>query len=172
MMRPTLRSVSLGAVLLLGGGGIAASPAHAQDKLAPQQPPAAQPQTKDAQDQSTDLAKPASSKAPDALDLYFDTNSSKIRPQDLALLDKASRLYAEGKPIVMVVAGSADLVGSPALNLKLSQARADGVVRGLVERGIPVERFQILAKGVSELPVQTAANVVEPRNRRVEITWR
>lgn len=168
MMRPTLRPALLGAILLLGGAAVGT--AHAQDRLALQQPAAAEPQAKDAQ--STDPAKAASSKAPDALDLYFETNSSRIRPQDLALLDKASRLYAEGKPIVMVVAGSADLVGPPALNLKLSQARADGVVRGLVERGIPIERFQILAKGVSELPVHTAANVVEPRNRRVEITWR
>jgi outer membrane protein OmpA-like peptidoglycan-associated protein len=154
-MQQTIRHFMLGASVLLGGA-LASTAAIAQDKLALQQAPPAQ----------------ASAKAPDALDLYFDSNSSKIRPQDVALLDKASRLYSEGKPIVMVVAGSADQVGSPALNLKLSQARADNVVRGLVERGIPVERFQVLAKGVSELPVTTAANVVEPRNRRVEITWR
>ena len=114
----------------------------------------------------------ANTKAPDALDLYFANGSAAIRPEDIKLLDKASRLYSEGKPIVMVVSGSADQVGSPAYNLKLSQARADAVVHGLVERGIPAERFQILAKGVSELPVPTAANTVEPRNRRVEITWR
>ena len=148
MMQQTMRHVMLGAIILLGSGLTSAN-AIAQD----------------------DPSK-AAAKAPDALDLYFDTNSSAIRPQDLALLDKASRLYAEGKPIVMVVSGSADQVGSPGSNLRLSQRRADNVVRGLVERGIPVERFQVLAKGVSELPVQTAANVVEPRNRRVEITWR
>ena len=115
---------------------------------------------------------PTAGKAPDALDLYFDTGSATIRPQDMKLLDQASRLYSEGKPIVMIVSGSADLVGPPGLNLQLSQARADNVVRGLVERGIPVERFQVLAKGVSDLPVATGTDVVEPRNRRVEITWR
>ena len=112
-----------------------------------------------------------SAKAPDALDLYFDNGSSTIRSEDLKLLDKASRLYTEGKPVVMIVAGSTDLVGSPAGNLRLSQARADNVVRGLVERGIPVERFQVLAKGVSDLPIPGSATA-EPRNRRVEITWR
>ena len=114
----------------------------------------------------------APSKAPDALDLYFDNGSSTIRSEDLKLLDKASRLYAEGKPIVMIVAGSTDLVGSPSGNLRLSQARADNVVRGLVARGIPVERFQVLAKGVSDPPVPGSANIAEPRDRRVEITWR
>ncbi len=155
MMQQTMRHLMLCTTLLLGSG-LASAAAIAQDKPAVQQAPAAQ----------------APAKAPDALDLYFDSNSSKVRPQDLALLDKASRLYSEGKPIVMVVAGSADQAGSPELNLRLSQARADNVVRGLVERGIPVERFQVLAKGVSELPVETAGHTVEPRNRRVEITWR
>lgn len=151
MMQQTMRHIMLSAIILLGSGLTSAAAI--------------------AQDNPSGAAK-SSAKAPDALDLYFDTNSSAIRPQDLALLDKASRLYAEGKPIVMVVSGSADQVGSPGSNLRLSQRRADNVVRGLVARGIPVERFQVLAKGVSELPVQTAVNVVEPRNRRVEITWR
>ena len=114
----------------------------------------------------------SSPKAPDALDLYFDTGSASIRPQDMKLLDKASRLYTEGKPVVMIVSGSTDLAGSPGRNLQLSQARADNVVHGLVARGIPVERFEILAKGVSDLPVQTEGDPVQPLNRRVEITWR
>ena len=141
------------AILLLGAG---ASYAAAQDK------PGA----------SATAPAAGSAKAPDALDLYFDTGSSKIRQEDLKLLDKASRLYNEGKPVVMIVAGSADLLGSASANLRLSQTRADNVVRGLVARGIPVERFQVLAKGVTDPPVSTAADASEPRNRRVEITWR
>ena len=152
MTRRLLPRITLG-MLVLGG---AAMHAAAQDKSAP---PSATPG-----------AVPA--KAPDALDLYFDTGSSKIRQEDLKLLDKASRLYTEGKPVVMIVAGSTDLLGSPSANLRLSQTRADNVVRGLVARGIPVERFQVLAKGVTDPPVSTAADVAEPRNRRVEITWR
>ncbi len=123
-----------------------------------------------ARDAATPGAAPA--KAPDALDLYFDSGSSRIRPQDIKLLDKASRLYTEGKPVVMIVAGSTDLLGSPSANLRLSQTRADNVVRGLVARGIPVERFQVLAKGVTDPPVATATDASEPRDRRVEITWR
>ena len=72
----------------------------------------------------------------------------------------------------MIVAGSSDTTGTPAQNLQLSQARANAVARGMAARGIPAERTQILAKGVTALPVPTGPGVAEPQNRRVEITWR
>jgi outer membrane protein OmpA-like peptidoglycan-associated protein len=71
-----------------------------------------------------------------------------------------------------VVTGSTDAVGTAAGNLRLSQQRAGAVLRGLVARGIPTERFQILAKGVTEPPVPTTSGAAEPRNRRAELTWR
>jgi outer membrane protein OmpA-like peptidoglycan-associated protein len=114
----------------------------------------------------------APSAAPSSLVFYFDAGSAKVRPKDLALFDQASRLYRDGKPLVMVVTGSTDSVGTAAGNLRLSQQRAGAVLRGLVARGIPTERFQILAKGATEPPVPTAPGAAEPRNRRAELTWR
>jgi OOP family OmpA-OmpF porin len=110
--------------------------------------------------------------APRALVLYFDSGSATVRPADTALLDQAARLYRDGKPLVMIVTGTADLVGNPELNLTLSQARADAVEHGLVARGIPAGRFQVLAKGETDPSVPTPPGVAEARNRRVEITWR
>ena len=114
----------------------------------------------------------APAKAPDSLVLYFDSGSAAVSKEGQATLDQASRLYRDGKPIVMVVSGGADAVGSPAANLRLSQQRADAVLRGLIARGIPAERFQVLAKGETEPAVPATKGVAEPRNRRVEITWR
>ncbi|MGH6836346.1 MAG: OmpA family protein [Methylocella sp.] len=114
----------------------------------------------------------APSAAPSSLVFYFESGSAKVRPQDVALLDQASRLYRDGKPLVMVVTGSTDAVGTPGSNLRLSQQRADAVLRGLVARGIPIERFQILAKGETEPPVPTSPGAAEPGNRRAELTWR
>ena len=71
----------------------------------------------------------------------------------------------------MIITGSADRSGSPARNLKLSQERANAVFQGLLDRGIPADRFQILAKGETELPVPTAQGKVERENRRVVISW-
>jgi outer membrane protein OmpA-like peptidoglycan-associated protein len=72
----------------------------------------------------------------------------------------------------MIVSGSTDATGSPGLNLRLSQRRADNVLQGLVARGIPIERFQVMAKGETDPVVQTKPGLAEERNRRVEITWR
>jgi OOP family OmpA-OmpF porin len=108
----------------------------------------------------------------DSVTLYFSTASSTIRPEDNALLDQAARLYRDGQPLVMIISGEADLVGSAETNLIISQNRAMAVVHALVARGIPAERFQILAKGASAPSVPQAQGVPEQGNRRVEIRWR
>jgi outer membrane protein OmpA-like peptidoglycan-associated protein len=98
--------------------------------------------------------------------------STTIRNDDKAVLDHASRAFNEGKPIVMILTGTADRTGDAAVNLELSRLRASAVLRGLIARGIPADRFQVLAKGETELPVPTNPGVAEAQNRRVEITWR
>lgn len=109
---------------------------------------------------------------PMPLVVYFKSGSAAVRPQDEAVLDRASRAYNEGHPIVMSLSGGSDKAGSPGGNLLLSQQRANAVLRGLVARGIPVERFQLVAKGQTDPVVDTSAGVAEERNRRVEISWR
>jgi len=119
---------------------------------------------------------PASSKpqsaGPAPLVIHFGVGSSTILPKDREVLDQASRAFNEGKPQVMIVTGCADRVGAPARNLSLSQRRATAVLKALLDHGLPVDRFQVLAKGETELAVPTEEGISEPENRRVEITWR
>ena len=118
-------------------------------------------------------AQPAApAKGPEPLVVYFNNGSAAVRPQDEAVLDQASRAYNAGHPIVMSLSGSSDRTGSAGRNLLLSQQRTNAVLNGLVQRGIPVSRFQLLAKGETDLTVPTADGVAELHNRRVEITWR
>jgi outer membrane protein OmpA-like peptidoglycan-associated protein len=121
-------------------------------------------------------ATPESSKpesgGPAPLVVHFGSGSSTIPPEEREVLDQASRAFNAGKPQVMIVAGGADRVGSPAKNLSLSQRRAAAVLKALVDRGLPVDRFQVLAKGETELAVPTEDSIAEAENRRVEITWR
>ena len=112
------------------------------------------------------------STAPDSLVLYFNSGSASVRPDDEKLLDQASRLYRDGKPLVMIVSGATDSTGNPVANLRLSQVRANNVVQGLVARGIPAERFQVLAKGETAPAVAAGDGVAEQGNRRAEITWK
>lgn len=104
--------------------------------------------------------------------VYFGSGSAAVRAKDEAVLDRASRAFNEGHPVVMSINGSSDKVGSPGSNLLLSQQRASSVLRALVARGIPVDRFQLVAKGETEPAVSTPDGGAEERNRRVEISWR
>lgn len=108
----------------------------------------------------------------DSLTVYFESGSARVGDDQEDTLDQAARLFRDGSPIVMVVAGGADTVGSPGSNLDLSVARAQAVVDGLVARGIPADRLQLLGRGNSELAVETPVGVDSRENRRVEITWR
>jgi outer membrane protein OmpA-like peptidoglycan-associated protein len=120
----------------------------------------------------TDAPKAEAAAAPAPLVVYFDLGSTAIRNEDKAVLDHASRAFNEGKPIVMILTGTADRTGDAAVDLEISQLRAAAVLKGLIARGIPADRFQVLAKGETELPVPTNPGVAEVQNRRVEITWR
>ena len=110
--------------------------------------------------------------ASDKLTILFSPGSAALNGDGTATLDKASRLYRAGNPIVMIVSGSTDATGSPQGNLTLSERRARAVLTGLVDRGIPVQRLQLLAAGTTEPAVKTAPGQAESENRRVDITWR
>src|ERR1700730_16360015 len=87
---------------------------------------------------SQESAPPAAlSAAPSSLVCYFAAGSTRLLPKDVVLSDQASRLYRDGKPLVMVETGSTDAVGTAARNLQLSQQRAGSVLRGVVAGGIP-----------------------------------
>lgn len=113
----------------------------------------------------------ASAGAPAPLVVLFDSGSTTLHRADEAVLDKASRAYNEGKPIVMILTGSSDSVGGARVNLALSERRAAAVLKGLLDRGIPADRFQVLAKGETEPRVPAKPGLAEAQNRRVEISW-
>jgi outer membrane protein OmpA-like peptidoglycan-associated protein len=110
--------------------------------------------------------------APTSLSVYFSSGSFALATKDQATLDEASRIFNDGKPIVMIIKGMADSTGAAGPNLLLSQKRADMVFQGLVERGLPPSRFQILAAGASESLTGKAPAGADPSLRKVEITWR
>lgn len=161
-MPPSIRSCLLGALVL--AAPLAAATAQPAD---PQPSPATAPVTAPVPGGAGQGAEPVGK-----LVLLFDVGATALNAQNQAILDQASRLYRDGQPIIMIVSGSTDAVGRPADNLLLSQRRATAVVRGMLARGIPAERTQILAKGETNPAVPAQRGVAEPQNRRVEITWR
>lgn len=106
------------------------------------------------------------------LSIRFPTGAASVPADGTSTLDEAARLFRAGNPIVMIVTGGADTVGDPQMNLALSVARAQSVADGLVARGIPADRLQVLGRGTTELPVDTDTGTAEEANRVVEISWR
>jgi outer membrane protein OmpA-like peptidoglycan-associated protein len=79
--------------------------------------------------------------------VQFRTGETGLRDNDRALVAKLGALVA-GLPDMRVrVSGFADSRGDDALNLTLSQERADGVALELQKAGVPKERLVVEALG-------------------------
>lgn len=97
--------------------------------------------------------------------LWFDENSAKKTEknnEELARIVKTSNDSAHKK---IIIRGFTDGQGGRKFNLRLSQARADMVMKELLAAGIPAERIKTVV-GMGEAP---HTKDVQPDNRRVEV---
>lgn len=102
------------------------------------------------------------------LEVYFDTNSDKIKPESYPDLDRVVTFMNDTVPSAQgVVEGHTDSVGNDDYNLKLSQRRADAVRKYLVDKGVAGSR--LTAKGLGETQPVADNGTAEGRaqNRRV-----
>lgn len=103
--------------------------------------------------------------------VYFKTGSAKLQPRSFALLDNvASVMNAHPEIPLIRVEGHSDKTGSLKFNMRLSQRRAETVVRYLVGRG-KVSRDRLIAEGFGptrpiDPDAKTRAELAQ--NRRVE----
>ena len=109
---------------------------------------------------------------PAAFVLYFVTGSDELTPASKAELQKVLAALKQRPSPEVVAIGHTDTVGEMASNDRLSAQRAERMKAYLIEIGIPAERIKTAGRGSRELLVQTARNVDEPRNRRVEVNVR
>ena len=111
---------------------------------------------------------PPAAPLPQAYTVYFDTGQSTLSPDATATVSQAAAAFKQGGTAVGV-RGHADTVGNAEFNLQLSRQRAAAVKDALQRNGVPGSA--ILSGGVGEqnLPVPTAQNVPDRRNRSVDI---
>jgi outer membrane protein OmpA-like peptidoglycan-associated protein len=102
--------------------------------------------------------------------IFFDTNKTTIKKQSFPLLAEIAQVLADNPDILRVeVAGHTDSVGNDKTNLKLSQGRAESVVKRLSTLG-KIDAARLLPVGYGETqPIETnATEVGRGNNRRVE----
>jgi OOP family OmpA-OmpF porin len=102
--------------------------------------------------------------------INFKPGSTKISAEDLARLDQVVEKAKVTTGYIIEVKGYADSTGDAKMNTELSQARAEGVINYLVQRGLPIRH--ITAPGVFGETNQAASNETatgRAENRRVEI---
>jgi len=108
----------------------------------------------------------------DVASVTFGSGSSAIgaaEARKLADLGRVMQELLDANPAeVFLIEGHTDATGKTALNLALSDRRAESVALALTEFfEIPPENMVIQGYGETELLIDTEAN--EPRNRRVEV---
>jgi OOP family OmpA-OmpF porin len=102
--------------------------------------------------------------------IYFDTGKSDVKPESDAALKEIARLLSQEAKLKLYVVGHTDSVGQLDANMKLSQARAEAVVKVLTTRhGVAAARLKAAGAGPIAPVASNATEEGRASNRRVEL---
>ena len=101
-------------------------------------------------------------------DVLFATGKADLNAQSKEILDELIVTMQENPTLIIEMGSHTDDVGSDAMNLTLSQKRAESCVNYMVEGGIRADR--LIARGYGEaVPVaDNASEEGRSKNRRTE----
>jgi len=102
--------------------------------------------------------------------IHFDFNEATVKPESEPTLKEIAKLLKQEPNLKLYVVGHTDNVGEITYNMKLSLARAEAVVKALVEK-YGVAQNQLKPYGVGPLAPVSSNETEEGRalNRRVEL---
>lgn len=102
--------------------------------------------------------------------IYFDTGKSELKAESEPALDEIAKLLNENPALRVYIVGHTDMVADLALNMKLSQARAQSVVNALVAKhGIAGARLIPFGAGPYAPVASNKTEEGRAKNRRVEL---
>jgi outer membrane protein OmpA-like peptidoglycan-associated protein len=102
--------------------------------------------------------------------IYFDFNKADVKPESEPALKEITKLLQQDPKLKIYVVGHTDNVGGLDYNMKLSQQRAEAVVKELVSK-YKIAPDRLKAGGAGPL-APVASNDTEEgkaKNRRVEL---
>ncbi|MCL0061253.1 OmpA family protein [Thermodesulfovibrionales bacterium] len=105
--------------------------------------------------------------------IHFDFGKADVKPESDPVLKEIASLLQQNPNLKLHVVGHTDNVGDLTYNMKLSQGRADAVVKEIISKyGIDANRLK--AHGVGPLSPMASNKTEEGRakNRRVELVER
>lgn len=102
--------------------------------------------------------------------IYFDFNKADVKPESEPALKEITKLLQQDAKLKLYVVGHTDNVGGLDYNMKLSQQRAEAVVKELVSK-YKIAPDRLKAGGVGPLAPVTSNDTEEgkAKNRRVEL---
>jgi OmpA-OmpF porin, OOP family len=102
--------------------------------------------------------------------IYFDTGKSDIKAESAPALKEIARMIQSNASMKLYVVGHTDNAGTFDSNIKLSNSRADAVVKALVtEYSIAPSRLQPFGAGPTAPVASNQTEEGRAKNRRVEL---
>ncbi len=108
----------------------------------------------------------------DMINVYFDTDKSKIKDESKPAIDHICRLMSAFPTIEIDLRGHTDSTGDISHNTKLSLARANAVKSELVKCGISASRIECYGFGPSQPIATNETDAGRQKNRRTEFKIR
>ena len=101
--------------------------------------------------------------------VQFATGKAEILPASFSLLDDVAKVFNENGQIEVVqIEGHTDSTGTAAVNRKLSQQRAESVMKYLADKGVAKKRMVAKGFGPDKPIADNNDDAGREQNRRVE----
>jgi outer membrane protein OmpA-like peptidoglycan-associated protein len=101
--------------------------------------------------------------------IQFSTGSAEILAVSFSLMDEIAKVFSENPQIELVeIDGHTDSTGTAAINRKLSQQRAESVMKYLEKKGIAASRMSAKGFGPDKPIADNGTDEGKEKNRRVE----
>ena len=104
--------------------------------------------------------------------LYFQSGTTELTEESQRQISEIMGAIEARKSKDVTIVGHTDRVGTREANFKLGLERADSIKDLLVSKGVDPSWIEVASHGEDNPLVKTEDEVVEPRNRRIEITVR
>jgi len=102
--------------------------------------------------------------------VLFDFDSAEIKSEANPMLDEAVGILKKNPAIKVEIDGHTDNVGPAAYNMKLSERRANSIMKYFVDHGVNAERLTIKGFGLTKPAASNDTKEGRAKNRRVELT--